>query len=84
VEVQQQLYQAAVRGAVFDDPQGFATLFPNDYPDLTDISSTPNRLLQGNLTATVWRLLSNGAWLVFALLQVGALTTPLLHHCRQC
>lgn len=44
------MYQGAVRGAVTDDPQGFATMFPSDVPDLLDISSTPNRLLQGNLT----------------------------------
>jgi hypothetical protein len=52
-EVQQKLYQKAVRGTVTDDPQGFATMYPSQYPDLLDISSTPNRLLQANLTGQV-------------------------------
>jgi hypothetical protein len=52
-EVQQKLYQKSVRGTVTDDPQGFATMYPNQNPDLLDISSTPNRLLQANLTGQV-------------------------------
>lgn len=60
-EVQQKLYQSVLRGSVVDDPQGFATLFPSSYPDLTDISSTPNRMLQANLTGQV------GRWVTCAL-----------------
>lgn len=52
-EVQQKLYQKAMRGSVGDDPQGFATMYPSQFPDLLDISSTPNRLLQANLTGQV-------------------------------
>lgn len=59
-EVQQKLYQKAMRGSVTDDAQGFATMFPSQFPDLLDISSTPNRLLQANLTDQVW------AWAVYA------------------
>lgn len=42
-----------MRGSVTDDPQGFATMFPSAFPDLVDISSTPNRLLQANLSGQV-------------------------------
>jgi hypothetical protein len=52
-EVQQRLYASAVRGAIGDDVQGFATLFPAARRDLLDISSTPNRLVTSNLTAHV-------------------------------
>lgn len=52
-EVQQKLYQRAMRGVVADDPQGFATMYPSQFPDLNDISSTPNRLLRSNLTDQV-------------------------------
>lgn len=52
-EVQQKLYQRAMRGVVTDDPQGFATMYPSQFPDLNDISSTPNRLLRSNLTDQV-------------------------------
>lgn len=51
--MQQKLYQSAMRGSVTDDPQGFATMFPSAFPDLVDISSTPNRLLQANLSGQV-------------------------------
>lgn len=59
-EVQQKLYQRAMRGSVRDDAQGFATMYPSQFPDLTDISSTPNRLVRNNLTdevrSAVWAL----------------------------
>jgi hypothetical protein len=42
-----------MRGSVTDDAQGFATMYPSQFPDLLDISSTPNRLLQSNLTDQV-------------------------------
>lgn len=52
-EVQEKLYQSAVRDAITDDPQGFATMFPGVKPLLLDISSTPNRMLLSNITAQV-------------------------------
>lgn len=50
-EVQQLLYQSALRGSVTDDPQGFGTMWPNTNPGVLDVSSTPNRLLTNNLKA---------------------------------
>lgn len=52
-EVQQLLYQSALRGSVTDDPQGFGTMWPNTNPGVLDVSSTPNRLLTNNLKAQV-------------------------------
>lgn len=72
-EVQQKLYQTALRGSVADDVQGFATMYPSDYPDLLDISSTPNRLLHANLTSQV-----SAATAFFAVNAIYGL----FHHCQ--
>lgn len=45
----QKLYASALRGAVLDDPLGYGTMFPADQPELPDLSTTPNRLLQSRV-----------------------------------
>lgn len=42
----QKLYASAVRDSVKDDPYGVATFWPAAAPGATDISTTPNRMLQ--------------------------------------